>query len=164
MRLVRLRLQIQHLLPIKTEKLLRLLHKKPMAQNGFGRILVGLMIQSVLAAKIRDVAFRRYPGPAEKYDVLRIPDPGLQRLDLLHKIPPPTSSIPPMHRQQKKKGRACPFLSLQPLAPTGGCLKHLAQRVGIVRLDGIFDLIQLRFKTPDGRQQVFLVAQKQLAP
>lgn len=46
----------------------------------------------------------------------------------------------------------------------GGCLKHLAQRVGIVRLDGIFDLIQLRFKTPNGRQQVFLVAQKQLAP
>lgn len=61
-----LRVQREHLVLIKSEELLRLRLEKGMTEDGFRRKFVLLMIQAVNAAEIRNAAFRRDTGAAEK--------------------------------------------------------------------------------------------------
>ena len=74
----------EHLLPIKAEKLLRVLIEKRIAEDRFRRICVLLPVEAVHAAKVGDAAFRGHARAAEKDDALALFHPGLQRFQSIH--------------------------------------------------------------------------------
>jgi hypothetical protein len=51
-----------------------------MAQNGFGRIIVILMVKSVYAAEVLDAGFRADSCTAKENDVFALRDPFLKLL------------------------------------------------------------------------------------
>ena len=69
MRRIGLCIQRQHLILVKLVKLLCLSGQKGMTDDLLGRIFIFLMIQAVLAAEIRNTAFRGDPGAAEKHNI-----------------------------------------------------------------------------------------------
>ena len=73
-RLVGLGVERQHLIPVETEESFWLLHKEGMGQDGFRRVIILLIIESVYAAEIRDTAFRGNAGTAEEDDSMGIGD------------------------------------------------------------------------------------------
>ena len=69
MRRVRFRIRIDHFCAVVVKKDVRMLHKKCMAENRFGRVIktfFRFLIQSVCAAEIRNAAFRGNACPAEQ--------------------------------------------------------------------------------------------------
>ena len=74
MRLVGLGVKWQHLIPVETEESFRLLHKEGVRKNGFRRVIILLIIESVHAAEIRDAAFRGNAGTTEEDDSMGIGD------------------------------------------------------------------------------------------
>ena len=55
-----------------------------MAQNGFRRIIILLVIKSVRTSKIRNPAFCRDTGPAKKYNIIASIDEFFQFFCAIH--------------------------------------------------------------------------------
>ena len=70
MRLVRKRILIDHFVEIKLEKLFRMARIKRMAEHLLGRIRVFSFIQSVIASKVRNMAFGRNARTAKENNVV----------------------------------------------------------------------------------------------
>ena len=79
---VRLSVQREHLCTVETVKFLGFGEEKRVAQDGFRRILVLLIVQTVHRAEIRNAAFGRDARTAEKYDVVAVIDPVLELCNL----------------------------------------------------------------------------------
>lgn len=75
MGIVRLRMFNDHFVAVKTVKFLGVLNEEAVAQYRFGGIIVLLVIESVHASKVRDIAFRGNAGASEKDDVVALFDP-----------------------------------------------------------------------------------------
>ena len=86
-------IQDQHLVFIEPVKFLRIFHEKGMTQNGFRRIGIFLVIQSVLTSEIGDPAFCRNTRTSEKYNVFTAFDPFFQPFDLFIHILLPSFSM-----------------------------------------------------------------------
>ena len=69
------------LIAVKTVELLRVFLPEGMAEDGFGRVVVFLVVQPVHAAEIRDAAFRRNARAAEKDDAAAFCNDVFQCLD-----------------------------------------------------------------------------------
>ena len=69
------------LVAVKTVKFLRVFLPEGMAEDGFGRVVVFLVVQPVHAAEIRDAALRRNARTAEKDDAAAFCNNVFQCLD-----------------------------------------------------------------------------------
>ena len=69
------------LIAVKTVKLLRVFLPEGMAEDGFGRVIVFLVVQPVHAAEIRDAALCGYARAAEKDDAAAFCNDVFQCLD-----------------------------------------------------------------------------------
>ena len=59
------------LVAVKTVKFLRVFLPEGMAEDGFGWVVIFLMIEPVHAPEIRDAALGGHTGSAKKYDIIR---------------------------------------------------------------------------------------------
>ena len=75
------------LIPVKTVKLLRFFLPEGMAEDGFRRVVIFLVIQPVHAAEIRDAALGRNARPAKKDDAAAFCDEIFQCLDHVQNAP-----------------------------------------------------------------------------
>ena len=64
--------ETKHLILIKTEELFRLLPVKGMTQNGFRRVIILLMIQSIHTPEVWDSTLRRHSCSTEKYNIITV--------------------------------------------------------------------------------------------
>ena len=69
------------LIAVKTVKFLRVFLPEGMTEDGFGRVVVFLVVQPVHAAEIRDAALRRNARAAEKDDATAFCNDIFQCLD-----------------------------------------------------------------------------------
>ena len=69
------------LIAVKTVELLRVFLPEGMAEDGFGRVVVFLVVQAVHAAEIRDAALRRNARAAKKDDAAAFCNDVFQCLD-----------------------------------------------------------------------------------
>ena len=83
---VRLSFWEEHLIPVKTEEFFRMGTVKAVAQYGLRRIVVLLMVQTIHASEVRNTAFSRDAGTAEKYNVIVSINDFLQFFDLFLQI------------------------------------------------------------------------------
>ena len=78
--------QRQHLLPVKTVKILRVSEEKAVADDGFRGIVKLLAVQSVHAAKVRNTRFRTHACPAKKDDIATLGHPLFQNINAVHML------------------------------------------------------------------------------
>ena len=81
------------LIAVKTVKFLWILFPEGVAQDGFGRIIVFLMIQPVHAPEVRDAALRGDARTAEEDDAVALLDDLFQRRNHNKKRPFPADLV-----------------------------------------------------------------------
>ena len=128
---VRFHIENQHLILIKTVKFLRVLKEKAVADDGFRRIGVLLVIETVLTPEIRNPALRGDARPSEKHNALMRVDDLLQFPDLFlvcHDAPSLPKTAPPSPGRTGRKRRRRTHDSVL-IAPPQPFLTGLPRRV-----------------------------------
>ena len=99
------RFRKQHLIFIKPVKLFRISPVKAVADDGFRRIIILLIVKTVYTAKIRNSTFCGNSRTTEKYYIITLTDPLFQQIhtlfhDLIHhfrSFPLPHYFLPRLH-------------------------------------------------------------------